>query len=196
LHLDASSMSLSAEAAGRAASATYSAVDGRLDFATAPFDAEREFTGFVSLRLWLSSSTSDADVFATLRAIDPHGNEVIFQGASEPVPLARGWLRASHRKLDGERGTPFRPFHAHDEVQKLAPGEAYALDVELWPTSFVFPRGYRLVLTLTGRDLEIEGIPGRILHTRTAGVPDFSGRTTVHTGLERASYLVLPRIPA
>jgi predicted acyl esterase len=111
------------------------------------------------------------------------------------VPLARGWLRASHRKLDPARSTAFRPFHAHDEAQKLAPGRPYALDVELWPTSFVFPRGYRMVLTLTARDLEVEGVPGRILHTRSRALEELQGRSTVHTGGEHASYLVMPLIP-
>jgi predicted acyl esterase len=195
-YLDASTKSLSTLQTEKAANATYDAAGGRLDFSTAPFEADTEFTGFVSLRLWLASTTSDADVFATLRAFDPQGKEVIFQGASEPVPLARGWLRASHRKLDPARSTSFRPFHAHDEVQKLVPGKAYVLDIELWPTSIVFPKGYRMVLSLTGRDLEIEGTPGRILHTKSAGLEEFSGRCIVHTGGEHASYLVMPRIPA
>jgi hypothetical protein len=196
LYLDAARRTLSPAQAASAASAQFDAADGRLDFSTAPFEADTEFTGFVSLRLWLASSTSDADVFATLRAFDPHGKEVIFEGASEPVPPARGWLRASHRKLDPERSTPFRIFHTHDEVQKLKPGEPYALDVELWPTSIVMPKGYRMVLSITGRDLQVEGIPGRILHTRSAGLEEFNGRSTVHTGGKFESYLAMPRIPA
>jgi hypothetical protein len=195
LYLDASTMSLSPNQNAEHASAQYDAASGRLDFATTPFEADTEFTGFVSLRLWLSSSTTDAEVFATLRAIDPHGREVIFQGASEPVPLARGWLRASQRKLDPARSTPFRLFHAHDEVEKLEPGKPCALDIELWPTSIVFPPGYRLVLSLSGRDLELEGIPGRILHTAAAGLAQYSGRCTVHTGGEHGSWLVMPLIP-
>ncbi len=43
----------------------------------------------------------------TLRAFGPDGKEVDFQGALDPrTPLAQGWLRASHRKLDPEKSAP------------------------------------------------------------------------------------------
>ncbi|MEP7115806.1 MAG: CocE/NonD family hydrolase, partial [Ilumatobacteraceae bacterium] len=194
-HLDAAAGTLSLAEPAASATAQFAAAVGRLDFSSPPFAADTEFTGFVSLRLRVCSSTCDADIFATLRALDPEGREVIFQGASEPVPLARGWLRASHRSVDAARSTPFRTFHPHDAVEKLVPGEPCELDLEMWPTSVVFPKGYRLVLTLTGRDLEFEGIPGRILHTRNARDEEFCGRTTIHTGGEHASCLVMPLIP-
>ena len=51
----------------------------------------------------------------------PDGQEVIFQGAIDPhTPIAQGWLRASHRKLDPELSEPYRPFHTHDEQQPLS----------------------------------------------------------------------------
>ena len=81
-------------------------------------------------------------------AFDPQGKEVQIVGAHEPTTMSKGWLRASHRKLDPERSLPYRVFHAHDEVQKLKPDEFYAVDVEIWPTSMVFPKSYKLVLTL------------------------------------------------
>ena len=34
---------------------------------------------------------------------------------------------------------PWRPYHPHDEVQPLTPGEVYELDIEIWPTSIVDP---------------------------------------------------------
>lgn len=194
-YLDAAERTLSCSENPDPASAGYAATDGRLDFSTAPFEADVEFTGFVSLRLWLASSTRDADIFATLRALEPGGKEVVFQGASEPVPVARGWLRASHRRVDASRGTPFRIFHPHDARETLVPDELCELDLEMWPTSIVLPKGYRMVLTLTGRDLEFDGIPGRILHTRSAGDEEFCGRTTIHTGGQTASYLTMPLIP-
>src|SRR5439155_1218557 len=63
-------------------------------------------------------------------------------------------LRASHRKLDAELSTPYRPYHSHDEVKKLKPGEPVELDIELWPTSIVVPAGHRLALTVRGKDYE------------------------------------------
>jgi predicted acyl esterase len=137
------------------------------------------------------------DIFAVLRAFDPAGKEVVFVGAHEPTPVSRGWLRASHRKLDAERSRPYRPFLTHDEVQKLTPGELYTVDLEIWPTSLIYPKGYRLVLTLMGKDFEFKDIPGRILHNHPEDrpMPEFGGTHTIVTGGRYTSYLLLPVIP-
>ncbi len=195
-YLDVANGALSESLPPSPAAGHFEAATGQLDLVTPNFEEDCEFTGFVSLRLWISSSTKDADIFATLRAFDPAGKEVIFVGASEPVQVARGWLRASHRKLDETRGTPFRPFHAHNEIQYLLPGEPYCLDIELWPTSIIVPASYRLMLSITGRDLQVDGVPGRILHTKNVGIEAYSGRTYVHTGGTFDSRLVLPLVPS
>src|SRR5437879_11374148 len=70
-------------------------------FSTPPLRGETEITGPSALKLFISSSTRDADVFVVLRVFDPQGREVVFQGALDPhTPVGQGWLRASHRKLD------------------------------------------------------------------------------------------------
>jgi predicted acyl esterase len=119
-----------------------------------------EITGPVAAKLFISSSTANADLFLVLRVFAPDGSEVTFQGAQDPhTPIAQGWLRASHRKLDSERSLPYRPFHAHDEVRPLTPGEPVELDIELWPTCIVVPPGYRVALTIRGHDYEYGGTP-------------------------------------
>src|SRR6185295_13901000 len=111
-------------------------------------------------------------------------------------PVSRGWLRLSQRKLDPVRSNEFRPFHAHDEVQKLTPDEVYEIHLEIWPTSMVFPKGYRLALTLTGKDFEFPNLPGRILHNHPAdrGGDDFKGTNRIWTGGRYPSHVVLPQI--
>ena len=122
---------------------------------TTPLDEDTEITGPVAAGLYISSSTTDTDLFVTLRAFAPDGSEVDFQGALDPhTPLAQGWLRASHRRLDASLSAPYRPYHTHDTAEPLTPGEVYALQVELWPTCIVLPAGYRLALTLQGKDFE------------------------------------------
>ena len=119
-----------------------------------------EITGPVAAKLWLSSDSADADVFLALRVFSPEGAEVTFQGSNDPrVPVGLGWLRASQRKLDPQKSLPYRPWHTHDEFQKLTPGEAVELDVEIWPTSIVIPAGFRLALAVRGRDYEYPGAP-------------------------------------
>lgn len=94
--------------------------------------------------------------------------------------------------------TAYRPYHAHDQIQKLEPAQPYRLDVEIWPTSIVCPPGHRLGLTIQGRDYEAPGVDGRILHNSEQDRPrgEFDGRTTILTGPDHESYLLLPCIPA
>ena len=197
-HLDAANKGLGPQAPAAEQRVSYDAMGEGVSFSTAPFEQDIEITGYVAARLTIASSTTDMDIFAVLRAFDPAGKEVVFIGAHEPTPVSRGWLRASHRKLDPARSKPYRPFLAHDEIQKLTPGELYTVDVEIWPTSLVLPKGYRLVLTLMGKDFEFEGIPGRLLHNHPGDRPatEFGGTNTIVTGGSNESFLLLPVIPS
>lgn len=196
LYLDAAARLLVSTAPKIAADASYEALGEGIDLSTPPFEEETEYTGPVAARLWIRSSTTDMDIFATLRAFDPDGVETIFIGASEPVPVTRGWLRASHRRLDRTHSETWRPWLAHADAEPLTPGETYAVDLEIWPTSVVMPKGWRLVLTLQGRDFEFPGTPGRMLHNNPVDRPPdrFGGLNTILSGGTTASYLLMPLI--
>jgi len=90
-----------------------------------------------------------------------------------------------------------RPFLAHDQFQKLTPGEIYEVDIEFWPSSAFLPAGYRAALTVMGKDFQFPGVPGRILHNHPQDrhCADFKGINSVLTGGLHGSYLVLPEIP-
>ncbi|NYT67089.1 CocE/NonD family hydrolase [Pusillimonas noertemannii] len=211
-YLDASGKTLREVPPGPA-SAHYRGFSPGITFWTEPQKTELELTGPVAAKLFVSSSTADADLFLTLRAFGPHGREALFTGASDPNnPVAYGWLRASHRKLDAGKSLPYRPYHAHDEAQPLTPGEIYELDIEIWPTSIVLPRGWRLALTVAGQDFD-HGLPGPMPRTyggiemrgcslhlhddpqdRPAEV--FDGTITIHSGEDHPLHLLLPVIPA
>lgn len=209
-HLDAEAHALGPGEPPPPAAAGFQAAREVLTFTTAPFSGETEITGPVVAKLFVSSSTTDADLLLTLRLFDPDDREVLFVGAVDPnVPIAQGWLRASHRKTDPERSLPWRPFRPHDEIQPLTPGEIYELDVEIWPTCIVVPRGHRLKLSVSGQDFDhglpepmpqIYGVSQRgssvMLHDHPADRPAdiFGGVTTVHTGRGQASHLLLPII--
>lgn len=203
-YLDARDRTIRARNPPAEARLSYAALGDGLTFTTPPFTEEVEITGPLMARLWAASSTSDLDLFLTLRAFDPSGAEVVFSGASEPaVPITQGWLRASHRKLDPLLSTPYRPYHSHDEVQKLEPDALYALDVEIWPTSMVYPPGYRLALTIQGQDFERPGATGifkgsgPFLHNdpQDRDPAEFAGTHTLATGGAHEAYLLLPVIP-
>ena len=104
--------------------ASFEALGDGATFTTPPLAEETEITGPSAAKLFVSSTTTDADLFLVLRVFDPDGEEVVLQGAVDPrTPVAQGWLRASHRKLDPERSTEYRPYHTHDEVWPLTGGD-------------------------------------------------------------------------
>ena len=213
LYLDAADQRLAADEVAGSAQVEFDALGDGVTFTTAALPEETEITGPVAAKIFASSSTSDADLFLVLRVFGPDGQEVVFQGAIDPhTPVGQGWLRASHRALDPELTLPYRPYHRHDRGEPLIPGEVYELDVEIWPTSLVVPAGYRIALTVRGKDYEYSGPSGGrlsnfrnelrgsgpFLHDDPRGRPVevFGGRTTLHTGGEHAAYLLLPVIPA
>ena len=204
-------LSLSLEEEQSPGSLVFEALGDGLRFTTAPFEEETEFTGPLAARLWVSSSTTDADLFLILQLFDPSGTEVTFEGSTDPnTPIAIGWLRASHRALDEERSKPWQPFHPHDRVEPLVPDEIYPLDVEFVPSCIVVPPGYRLALWVRGKDYEYTGALDEygqsfVYATRgTGGMthadPDnrpadvFGGSTSLHLGPDHPSYLLLPKI--
>ena len=187
--------------------------DGRRrTFLTPPMEQETEITGPSAIKLFVSSSTKDADVFIVVRVFTGDLKEVVFQGAIDPhTPIAQGWLRASHRKLDKKLSTPYRPYHPHDQKQPLKKGEVAELDIEIWPTSIVVPKGYRVGLSVRGKDYEYGGASGGklsnfkneltgcgpFLHNKPEDRPPsiFGGTTTLHFASGKAPYLLLPIIP-
>jgi len=103
--------------------------------------------------------------------------------------VAKGWLRASHRRQDPAFSLPYRPYHAHMEREWLKAGEPAQVEVEIWPTSMVFKKGHRIRLDIQPRD----GV-GSAPYTHYCA--DYNtGTNTIFTGGGRASYLLLPVIP-
>ncbi len=202
-YLDASGLTLGETAPDKAASASYAAIGEGVTFSTAPLERPVEFAGPIKAKLFVSSSTDDMDIFATLRAFDPKGNEITFLSAVEPkAPVSQGWLRVSQRKLDAKRSNEYQPWHTHDETQKLKPGEIYEVDVEIWPASLALPAGCRLALTLQGKDFERPGVTGVqkgsgwFSHDDPRDRPPetFAGTHTMYSGGGRGAYLLLPAI--
>ena len=210
-YLDPSNKSLSTTPVAAEQSISYDAMGEGVTFSTSPLEKETEITGPIALKLFVSSSTADADFFIVLRVFDPSGKEVVFQGALDPhTPIAQGWLRASQRKLDPKLTLPYRPYHTHDEKQPLTPGQVYELDIEIWPTCIVVPKGYRIALTVRGKDYEYEGEAavlsnmknpmkgcGPFVHDDPVDRPPeiFSGKVTLHCGASRKAAVLLPVIP-
>jgi uncharacterized protein len=212
LYLDPESGALDEKVKTRKAVQSFEAMGDGVTFLTEPFKHATEITGPSALKLFVSSSTADADLFVVLRLFTGDMKEITFQGAIDPhTPIAQGWLRASHRKLDKKLSKPYRPYHAHDTKQPLKKGQVVELDVEIWPTCIVAPAGHRLGLTIRGRDYVYPGASGGklsnfkneltgcgpFLHDDLRDRPPeiFAGTTSLHFGQGRRPYLLLPVIP-
>ncbi|MBO0775891.1 MAG: peptidase S15, partial [Actinobacteria bacterium] len=198
---------------GERQQATYHALGDGVTLTTAPLAEPMEITGPLAAKLFISSSTRDADFFLIVRVFDPAGSEVVFMGALDPcTPIAQGWLRASHRQLDPERSRFYQPYHPHQAEEPLTPGEICEVDIEILPTCIVVPAGYRVALTIRGRDYQYGGeLPafahrfyyasrgvGPFTHTGSDDRPPevFGGDVTIHAGAGLDSYLLVPVIPA
>lgn len=200
LCLDAGSMSLGWKEMPAEAKITYPMPDGGVLFETAPIEKQDvEITGPVALRLWVSSSTEDTDVFVSLRLIGEDGTEIPGIGPrGNPAQMAMGFLRASHRELDPKRSLPYRPFHSHRRRLPLRPGEPTPLDIEIWPTCFVMAPGQRLRLDITANDKHMSAPTyGPYGHHDPSDKPPerFVGEVTIHTGGKYDSHLLVPIIP-
>jgi putative CocE/NonD family hydrolase len=107
---------------------------GSLAYTTAPLPRTLVFYGPASADLWVSSTSSDADVQATITEVRPDGQEEYVQ---------RGWLRLSNRAVDPALSTALLPFHVQTkESQQLMPaGRPVLARLEIEQFSHVFRRG-------------------------------------------------------
>lgn len=197
---------------------TFDPMGPGLTFLGQPLAAETEITGPSALRMWISSASTDADLFVILRAFGPDLREVTFHGSNDPhTPIAHGWLRASRRHLDEARSLLYRPFHSHDRIEPLVPDQPTELQIEIWPTSVVLLAGWRIGLSIRGNDYLYPGANptaapatgigatagtgftgvGPFRHTSAVDRPPstFGAPVTVHWSPEMRPELVLPVIP-
>jgi len=212
LYLDPAGRLAANKPANKKSVLRFEAMGDGITFLKALLERETEITGPSVVKLYVSSSTTDADVFAVLRVFSPDLKEVVFQGAIDPhTPIGQGWLRASRRHLDKKLSKPYRPYHTHSKKRPLKPGEVVALDIEIWSTSIVVPAGYRIALTVRGKDYVYPGGSGGrlsnfkndltgcgpFLHDDPRDRPPqvFAGVTGLHFGGAARPYLLLPVIP-
>lgn len=210
--LDLDNTTLSTEPSANSCQLEYDGLGDGVTFSLPPLEQEMEITGPMAAKLFVSSSTSDADLFLIVRLFDPSGDELTFMGSTDPnTPIANGWLRVSHRALDPSRTLPYRPYHPHDRVEPLTPEEVYECDVEIVPSSIVVPPGWRIALTVRGKDYEYDGELGefaKTFHFATRGTgnmthndPDarpnsiFDNRVMLHSTAGKEPYILLPVIP-
>ena len=180
---------------------------GIVQFVTPPFKNRAEFTGHIVAHLNVSlaqhpataTTPSDMDLFVTLRHLGPDGKEIFYTGTTgDPVPLCKGWLRVSLRKMYPEHPyhRPYLPYREYfsTDVQEVNPGEVYPVDVEVWPTNVVVSPGGRLVFEISGADTQGSGL-FQHEHPEDRSTEKFGGLNRIHFGTGKENYVTLPFIP-
>lgn len=169
-----------------------------LSFISEPLTEDSVVAGYGKAVLWISSTSEDMDIYVSVRVIDDEDREVDFLGITTMnypggiAPLTKGWLKASHRKLDAARSTSYTPKHTHlkGDHAPLRDGEVVPVEIELIPNTGLIRTGQRLRIDIQPHDGVAHGIPHEYDTAYHAGATN-----TVHTGPNHVGYVQLPIVP-
>ncbi|MEA5360307.1 CocE/NonD family hydrolase [Amycolatopsis sp., V23-08] len=168
-----------------------------ISFLSAPLPADAVLAGYGKVGLVVSASSHDMDVYVSVRVVDEAGREVDFTGfatsgfGDRPIPLMKGWLKASHRRIDEARSTACTVKHTHRQADHapLVPGEAVEVEIELIPSTGLLRKGHRIRVDVQPYD----GVAHGMHHAYDPAYHD-GAVNTIHTGPSRLGYVQLPII--
>ena len=114
---------------------------GAVAYTTPKLAHDTELLGPASVDLWLESTATDTGLQATITEVRPDGQEVY---------VARGWLKASQRKLDRGASSATLPVQTdqQSDVQPLVPGQPTFMRFAVFPFDYVFRTGSRIRLII------------------------------------------------
>jgi putative CocE/NonD family hydrolase len=101
-----------------------------MNYATPPLEEDLEVTGSARMVLFAESSADEAAFVGKLCDVNPDGHATL---------VATGYLNTAFR-------------NSMSYKSPVVPGEIYELDIELWPTSYLFKRGHKMVLSIASAD--------------------------------------------
>lgn len=134
---------------------------GSLAYTSPPLARDLVTYGSGSVDLYVSSSSSNADLQLTLTEVTPQGQEVFIQ---------RGWLRLSDLAIDRAASTPVRPvlIDTPEATRALDSGVPVLARVELNKFGYAFRKGDRIRIWIDtpsfwgGYGFEYDSIPATI----------------------------------
>jgi uncharacterized protein len=153
-----------------------------VSYVTAPLAANTTVIGGGKVRLWVKSSTPDADFQATISEVRPDGKETFVQG---------GWVRGKARKLDAAKSTPLEPVLSlrAEDFSALPSNKWTELTIPLYYQGHAYRAGSRIRVTISA--------PNGDQPVWSFGETQPSGTATIkiaRTALTPSS-LVLPVVP-
>jgi predicted acyl esterase len=159
-----------------------------LTFTTAPLERDLEIAGPIKVVLYGSSTRNDMDFFVKLSEQMPQSSE---DRAKDLNPayfwITKGWLRASHRALDGQKSTEMEPYHTHTNPEPIEPGKIHRFDISIEPMAHRFKKGSRVRLEIVAGDSAVTDV----LWTHYF-IPSKIGADTIYHSAEHPSALTLP----
>ncbi len=164
--------------------------DNEIIFVTEPLESDVVIAGYPMADLFVSASGKDMKVLTYLYALDEDNEKIPFVMDLNPMtPLSKGGLKISHRKLDEERCTEYRPYHTHlkEDYQPLTPGEIVEAQVEMLPMTARIRKGWKIAFIIMANNEQGELIDP--FDNYSAGAEN-----TVYTGRSWPSYIQLPII--
>lgn len=168
------------------------------------FKEETVLVGYPKLKLFVEAQDADdMNLFILLQKLDKFGNHLqqfvvpnqgaMMQDLTEKggsvlrYKGSNGRLKVSRRKLDKNLSTDEIPVHSFDRIEKLAPNEIVAIEVDMLPIGMIFYPGEQLRLIVSSNnDL------GAIMPGTPGYKPENQGTHIIHTGTDYPSYLQLP----
>jgi putative CocE/NonD family hydrolase len=144
-----------------------------LVFSTEPLKQDVEVTGWITAKLFASTSALDTDFTAMLTDVDPTGYSRF---------LTDGIVRARYR-------------NSTTQADPVEPGRVYEFTIDLWATGNVFKAGHRIRLAISSSNFPRFN---RNLNTgeRTmGGVRSVKATQQIYHDAKHESALVLPVIP-
>jgi uncharacterized protein len=158
-----------------------------VQYLSPPLPQDLEVIGPAAFNFYASIDQEDTNWFVSLSDVSPNG--------SETMVTNKGYLKASHRKLDTAKSKPCTPWHLHTEesLETIVPGEIYEYNVDLYNMANVFKAGHRIKLVI--ESMESPRDPEMVIHFH----PHLcSSKATVHKiyrNKHYQSHLLLPVIP-
>lgn len=132
-----------------------------LAYDSAPLDQDTEILGLPKARLQVAADAPQANWFAKLSDVAPDGTVTLVAGAG---------FNGSHRR-------------SASDPQAIEPGEVFPLDIEMHFTSWVFPKGHRIRLSISNAQWPM------------LWPTPYPTTTTLELGGGKGSHLLLPVVP-
>jgi uncharacterized protein len=143
-------------------------LSGGASYTSAPLPKDLRLSGPLAARLWLTTTAGDAAVTVRVDDVAPDGTS---------TGMTTGWQTASLRattaaKTRTVRGHVLQPWHPFTQASVLpvTAGQPTAVDVEIFPTSWVLKAGHRLKVVVDPADFPHALPPAPAQAARLGGV--------------------------